>query len=163
MQQWVESDIIKKYVEYNSISGEFYWIKSSNSRILVGSKVGYYTENGYLRTRISGKNYLLHRLAWFMIYGKFPEFYIDHIDGNRSNNRIENLRDATLFVNGQNRKKANKTNKLGVLGVSKIDNGYQAEIQENNKRVYIGYFKTVDEAHEAYLKAKRKLHQGNTL
>ena len=117
---------------------------------------------GRVVVRIEGVGYLAHRLAWKYCYGDWPKGIIDHIDGSALNNAITNLRDATYKVNGQNKKTATRRSKVGLLGVSPQSGGrcgYRARIDGN----YIGLFATPEEAHEAYLQAKRKLHEGNTL
>jgi len=91
--------------------------------------------------------------------GQWPKPEIDHKDNNQSNNAFRNLREATGAQNLQNKKRAHRNNKLGVLGVRRHVKGlYQARIRADNKERSLGYFKTADAAHEAYLKAKKKLH-----
>jgi len=94
---------------------------------------------------------------------------IDHIDGNPSNNNIYNIREASDGQNHQNLKKHKKHNKSGFLGVETLCNGnlrknpYSSRIRLNGVAKYLGMFKTPEEAHEAYLKAKREIHPFNTL
>ena len=90
-------------------------------------------------------------------------YMIDHINGNPSDNRISNLRLCDRNINLQNQRKAQKHNKLGVLGVSKYGNSYRAQIHVGTKVKYIGSFKTPEEAHVAYLECKRELHPGCTI
>lgn len=108
-----------------------------------------------------GKLFLAHRLAWLYTYGAWPTRDIDHINGDRSDNRICNLREATRSENNQNQRKARKDNKSsGVLGVSwyERDKKWKPQISINGKRVYLGYFDTIAEARAAYLKAKALYH-----
>ena len=110
--------------------------------------------------------YLAHRLAWLYVYGVWPVGQVDHINHNRADNMIKNIRDTTSFGNQQNQIKANVRNKsTGLLGTSfhKGTGKYQAKIVCNGKQIYIGIFETAKEAHKAYLKTKRKLHTTNTL
>lgn len=154
---------LKSILDYNPDTGLFRWIgpPKSGRKKYPGDKA----KTGYWRIGIDRKRYLAHRLAWFWFYGKWPKYDIDHIDGDGTNNRISNLRDVTKFVNLQNMKSAHKDSKSGLLGVQKNVNGitWSARIMVKRKSIYLGNFKTKEEAHEAYIKAKRELHEGNAL
>jgi hypothetical protein len=112
--------------------------------------------------RANQKKYPAHRLAWLYVYGEWPTDQIDHINGNKLDNRIVNLREADHKLNSENIYKPQSNNKSGYRGVIffKRDNNYQAQITTNKKRIHLGYFKTAQEAHEAYLNAKFILHKG---
>ncbi len=115
---------------------------------------------------IDYKIYRAHRLAWLYIYGEMPNGKIDHKNGNPLDNRIENLRIASDRMNSQNIRKAQPYNKTGVLGVGidKARGCFKSEIRlPSGKRKFLGRFKTVDEAHQAYIKAKRIYHEGCTI
>jgi hypothetical protein len=86
----------------------FYWRVSTSNRVKVGSKAGYLHKQGYTVIRINGNYFFAHRLVWFVAYGKFPDNMIDHVNGDKSDNRIENLRDVTNKVNHQNMPKQNR-------------------------------------------------------
>jgi len=120
---------------------------------------------GYVSIHIDGKGYLAHRLAWFLHYGAWPSKGLDHIDGDKLNNRIENLRDVGQKINGQNKKRPNSNNKLGLLGVSMNAKGtrYIAFIKIDGKQRYVGSYLTAEEAAAAYIDAKRRQHEGGTL
>lgn len=129
-----------------------------------GMPIGSLSKEGYIHAGIDMKVYALHRLAWLYMTGSFPSGQIDHIDGCRSNNAFSNLRDVHKDINVQNQKKAQRSNKsTGVLGTFKNGIGFAARISVHNKKHYLGTFKTIDEAHDAYLKAKRELHPGCTI
>lgn len=118
----------------------------------------------YRMLSINGKKYLEHHLIWLLFNGKLPELYIDHINGDPTDNRIENLREVSHKVNMQNRRSPQINNTSGYLGVSRRKNGkYDARIQSDGKNLYIGCFLTAQEAHNAYLMAKRDLHDGCTI
>lgn len=112
--------------------------------------------NGYLvvSVRSNGKSYYLlaHRVAWFLYYGELPKNFIDHVDGNKTNNKIENLRDVTHLQNIHNIH--------GFKGYSWNEKlkKYGANITVNGKKYRLGHYKTEQEAHEAYLKGKQKYH-----
>lgn len=97
---------------------------------------------------------LLHRLLYKVFIGNIPEkMYVDHIDRNKLNNNLENLR---LVTNSQNTINSDKI--INAKGYSKLKNGYRANITINGKTIYLGYFKSEEDAHNAYLAAKEKFH-----
>jgi hypothetical protein len=100
-----------------------------------------------------------HRVIWKMHYGTEPPEIIDHIDGDGTNNRIENIREATVYQNGWNVKK-NSRNKSGYKGVSfnKEKNKWRAAIRVSGKDILIGYYKTPEEASTAYQKTSAAHH-----
>jgi hypothetical protein len=96
-------------------------------------------------------------------YGEQPPKFIDHINGKRSDNRIANLRAATAATNAENRHGGQKGSTSGLLGVARNGNNWQAYICVQRKPIYLGTFKTPEEAHQAYLNAKRKFHDACTI
>lgn len=125
-----------------------------------GSLVGGIGLNGYASASIDGKRFYLHRVAVLYMTGSWPAHDVDHIDTVRSNNKWSNLRCVERRVNCQNRIKSRCDRKHGTLmGVKKHRRRWQARI--NHK--FIGSFKTEQEAHQAYVLAKRNLHEGCTL
>ena len=157
---------LKQSLDYNPETGEFRWKLSIGGRATAGSPAGnVHIKNKRLQIQFQGKNYYAYRLAWLLTYGMWPVQMIDHIDGNPLNNRINNLRDVSSRVNLQNQRKAKPSNKTAFLGVSfRKDTGkFQARININGKKVCLGCFTTPEEAHAAYLAAKRKSHEGCTI
>lgn len=148
--------------DYNPVTGDITRKVTTSSRAISGGVVGS-CKAGYLVTSISGKQYRNHRLAWFIFYGEWPKEHIDHIDGETKNNAINNLRDVSRFCNMQNIKGPSNNNRLGVLGVTRVNNRYRVKIMSKRVVKHIGYYATEKEASEAYVKAKRELHSGNTL
>ena len=146
---------LKKILNYNQKTGEFIWNIACKGHFAF-SKAGTIHIKGYIRIRITGKSYLAHRLAWLYVYGKWPIGVIDHIDHNKQNNRIKNLRDTSYAVNQHNQNKAQSNNKLGIRGVilHKPSGTYLARITNAGKTKYIGYFLSKDLAYRAYLKEK---------
>jgi hypothetical protein len=141
-----------KDIKYNSETGEFFIndIKINNSK----------DDNGYIRIMVNSKRYKASRLAWLLFYGKEPQNLIDHINGIRSDNRICNLRDVTNSENCQNQLKAKRTSTSGFLGVKKRNryDKWWATISKNGIEYYLGDYNTPEEAHNAYLIAKKELH-----
>lgn len=118
---------------------------------------------GYKRIRLDRVVYACHRLAFLYMTGEWPRYGVDHINGNRLDNAWENLRDVPSRVNSQNMRKAVRTNPTGLLGVTTYKNRYLSRIRVNGKLVYLGQFKTPEEAHQSYVLAKRKMHEGCTI
>jgi hypothetical protein len=118
---------------------------------------------GYAMMCIEGRRYRAHRLAWLYVTGEWPSNEIDHINGIRNDNRFENLRDVPGRINSQNQRKAKPFNQSGILGATKKRNRWSSAIGINGKTVRLGVFDTPEEAHAAYVKAKRELHEGCTI
>lgn len=110
-------------------------------------KVGTIDYKGYRRIAIDGKYYRAHRLAFLYMTSKCPEFQVDHKNTIRDDNRWENLREADNAKNQYNRRMKNKT---GYKGVSYINGWYIAKIRYKREKIYLGSFKTAEEAGEAY-------------
>jgi len=165
MKKHLTQERLKEVLDYNSETGVFIW-KIYSGRIKAGYVAGNINKRGYATIGIDGEIYRSHRLAWFYVYGKWPDDQIDHINGQRSDNRICNLRDVTNQVNAQNLKRATRvktsTDYLGVYKTTNIK-PWRAQIDIDKKTRHIGYYKTPEEANEAYLKAKRMLHVGCTI
>ena len=138
--------------------GKLFWKVRQAACIYIGDEAGSVNKKGYRRVMIKNKSYAMHRLIFMMHYGYLPK-QVDHIDRNKLNNRIENLRPAT---HGQNRQNAtiSKNNTSGVKGINwqKRDNKWQARVMLNKKSYQIGYFETLEEAKKAVEKARQQLH-----
>ena len=128
-----------------------------------GKLTGFLDATGYLCVSIYGAPYLAHRLAWLYITGEWPANGIDHKDGNPSNNAFANLRDVTPRINSENQRRARSDNSNGLLGVTNSGAKFRAGIQISGKKLHLGSFDTPNSAHQAYLSAKRRMHEGNTL
>lgn len=115
--------------------------------------------SGYVYIQYRGKKYAGHRLAWLYVYGHFPDGQIDHIDGNRANNKLANLRVVSNQINQQNSSKR-KDNSSGQVGVSwfKLRSTWRAVINVNGKQITLGYFKVLEDAIASRKKAE--IHYG---
>lgn len=112
---------------------------------------------------IDGQLYLGHRLVWLITTGAWPKDEIDHIDGDRRNNRAANLRDVSMAGNAQNRNRPQGKNPyLGVSWDCETKK-WRAGIRLNGRRMHLGRFDDPAEAHRAYLAAKAKLHIGTVV
>lgn len=159
---------LKALMHYEPETGVFTWRVPSGrwGRIPAGTVAGGLSKTtGSRIIRIAGFSYLEHRLAWLYVYGVWPSKCIDHINGVRSQNDIKNLRDVSHIVNGQNQRRAHPRNISGLLGVSwnARDHSWRASITVDSRNKNLGCFTTPEQAHQAYLTAKRNLHEGCTI
>lgn len=141
-------------LRYEPETGHFFWLVKRHNSINPGNKAGCDLPTGYVGIGFARKVYQAHRLAWFYVYGVWPKGHTDHINGDKKDNRIANLRDVTPMQNAHNQWKPLKSNRLGLMGVSKHGRGYAAQITINRKMKYLGTFDTAEKAHQAYLQAK---------
>lgn len=174
----LDSALLKVLLEYNDATGVFIWRRRGleffqdlrsceawNGRY-AGRPAGGIS-NGYTSIRIMDKAYWAHRLAWLYVYGSWPNGEIDHINGLRLDNRIGNLRDCDRQTNAENIRKALARKSRQPLGVffnaRKVQRPYSANIRIDGKTTHLGYFDSADDAHAAYIEAKRKHHAGCTI
>ena len=138
---------LKELLKYNPATGILTRNVATSSKVKVGDEVGS-LEHGYLRGYVNGCRYQIHRLVWFYVYGVMPISNIDHINGNRSDNRIENLRDVSQSCNSKNQKISTK-NKSGVIGVcwNKAMGKWRSTIMsDKGVNIHIGYFSDLADA-----------------
>lgn len=154
---------LKELLNYDPETGVFTWKVRPARRVQIGDAAGHFGTHGYRYLKLKQIRYCEHRLVWFYVHGVWPKHEIDHIDGDKANNRIANLRDVTRSVNVQNRRSAQGNNLCGFLGVQLNGKNWSARIQTDGQVLRLGTFGTPEEAHQVYLAAKRKLHVGNTL
>lgn len=164
-QDLLTPEELRKILEYNPATGKLFWRERSVEFFNDGKQSAQHNcaawngrfankeaftadhNEGYRQGRIFSRVYLAHRVIWAMVYGEWPEEQIDHINGVRDDNRIENLRAVTNQENGKN-KKLSKNNTSGVIGVYwyKPTRKWRAEIKINNRRVHLGLFTKKDDA-----------------
>ena len=152
---------VRRLLSYDPTTGVLVW-RVSRGSVKAGKVITGYTADDYQPVRINRTPYLAHRLIWLYVTGSHPQGEIDHKDGNRKNNKFDNLRDVSATENQQNRRQAPITNRsTGILGVTVTPNRkrYRAQIY-SEKKYYLGTFDSVDEARNAYVEAKRKMHSG---
>lgn len=155
---------VRELLHYNPSTGVFKWLAVS-VRMRPSGIAGCIKPDGYRQIKINKKTYLAHRLAWLYVYGHWPSADIDHINGDRLDNSIQNLRDVCRLVNTQNLRKPLAQNKLGILGVffDKQSGKFRSFIRVSGKKKYLGGFADPMDAHDAYVRAKRIYHEGCTL
>jgi hypothetical protein len=149
---------LRELLRYDAETGRLIWIaRPSGSRsLLIGSEAGNVNLRGYTYVRVLKKKFLKHRLCWALIYGEWPNTWIDHIDGDPSNNMLANLRLATPSQNNQNRRATSNT---GVKGVhTRGDGTYVAQICHQGKRMYLGAYAEISSAIAARAAAEIKFH-----
>ncbi|AUO64067.1 hypothetical protein WM46_04465 [Citrobacter freundii complex sp. CFNIH2] len=140
---------LNEILSYDPTSGKFTW-KVSRGKVRSGQPAGSVNSQGYILIKIHGKNLRAHRIAFFMVYGEQPRV-VDHIDGDILNNRIANLRAASLKENQQNRKsKQGSSSKFIGVRWKKQCSKWNAEITIRGKKKHIGYFDSEEEAAKAY-------------
>ena len=150
---------LKEFLDYNPDTGIFTWIKKPNRRVKVGQVAGTMTSKGYVRIQFKGIRYLAHRLAYYMYHGVDPlENLVDHKYGDKSNNKIKDLKLATHAQNCINRFNLNRNNTSGVLGVSwcKFRKKWRVQIMVNGKKKHLGYFINKEDAIKARKEAEIK-------
>ena len=158
------AELAREILDYDPDTGVFRWkVTNKRSHASAGSLAGCLHSTGYWYIQVDGRNYRAHRLAWLITHGTFPADQIDHRDGDRANNRLANLREVTNAGNQQNQRRARSDSTTGLLGVSPEKNGFKARIRVDRKTRYLGHFGTPEQAHAAYLDAKRQLHPMGTL
>lgn len=147
---------LSEMLAYDAESGTFSWKVCSRGR-KAGDSAGRINSNGYLEVWLLGKRYLLHRLAHLLMTGGHPEMEIDHIDGNRQNNKWANLRHVTPGENARNQK-LSKANKSGCPGVrlDPVTAKWEASIAVNGKNIVIGRYLMKFEARQARKAAEAK-------
>jgi hypothetical protein len=149
-------DELKRQLHYDPTTGIFTRNIIKTGRFKVGQEAGCFdSSNGYLKIGLNGKRYFSHRLAWLYVNGYFPD-YIDHINGNRTDNRFVNLREASASQNAMNRGLPSN-NTTGVIGVRKHRNKFTAVVKINKKNKYIGIYKTKEEAAKAATNERKLL------
>lgn len=154
---------LNEHFKYDFITGDIIRIKSKRSDFI--GKVSNRFGDGYLKVSYKSKNIGGHRLAWLLHTGKWPVNLIDHINGDRLDNRFSNLREATNKQNIENQTKPSSNNTTGFLGVSfhKSTGKFVSHISVDYKKKHLGYYNTALEAYNAYLEAKRKYHKFTTI
>lgn len=162
---WLTVELLRSRLSYDPVSGLFRWIANADMRPAwngryAGTLAGSPTTNGYIKISLLKKDIRAHRLAWLHVHGRWPHSEIDHINGFRTDNRLCNLREATVAENRRNKVgNLNNPNPKGVM-FRKINRRWIAAIWLNGKNVHIGCFDTSDEAHAAYA-AMAKKHFGS--
>lgn len=160
---------LREVVDYNPETGEFFRKVRLAQRHHVGDRADFRINEGpmtgYRRLSVDSKRFLAHRCAWLHVHGEWPAREIDHINGDRGDNRIANLRAVQAQTNAENKRRARSDSRSGLLGASYHSQvgKWRARVQFKGKTYNFGVYDTPEEAHAAYVEAKRKLHAGCTI
>lgn len=166
-EQFISIDRLREAFEYDPQSGMLVWKIGRRGPACPGDVAGCLS-NGYVSVKLDQQGLMVHRVAWALTHGRWPIGDIDHRDGNPSNNRLDNLREATRSENMQNRRVAQSNSRSGRLGVwrsnrQNLKKPWKAVVVTGGKAVHVGYFASEEEAQSAYLAAKARLHPFQTL
>jgi hypothetical protein len=151
---------VKELLDYDSEVGTLRW-KRSRGRAKSGDIAGTSNPDGYLYVKLDKISYPCHRIAWLYVFGSFPKDEIDHINRDKTDFRILNLREATRSENSQNKPvRRDSTSRLKGVYFDKrnIRTPWQARISKEGKMTHLGYFETAELASEAYLRAAPLIH-----
>ena len=155
---------LKEILSYDKKTGIFRW-KIDRSKVKANSVAGCVGTGGYIQIKVNYKLYKAHRLAWLYVHGEFPKEQIDHINHNRKDNRLSNLRVVSNVENHRNIRML-KNNTSGVSGVYWSDTmkKWHARIRVYGKQKNLGFFSDLDEAKKAreVAKAKYKFHPNHS-
>lgn len=157
--QEVTQEFLKKVLDYDPQTGIFTWKitkRGRGGRVEAGTVAGHHSDRGYITLRLNKKLYLAHRLAWLFVYGNWPSKILDHINLDRANNSIANLREVTPTQNNMNMP-VRCDSQTGVKGVQWDRGRWKAQIQCDRKSKYLGRFTTFEAAVAARRAAEEQL------
>lgn len=161
-QKLTPISLLRQWYYYHPESGAI--SLAPNSLRKSGKPIGQITKNGYMAVRVTdetgiSRRFMVHRIAWALYYGRWPDIHIDHINGDRSDNRISNLRAATNSQNSMNRS-CHSNSLTGIKGVTwdKQRKKWMARLNKGGKFINLGRFETSDEAKMAYDAAAADAH-----
>lgn len=150
-------DMVRDALDYNPTTGWFTWRKKVASKVVIGRRAGTRGAQGYRQITLYGNQVLEHRMVWFWVHGEWPDL-VDHINLNKTDNRVANLRKASHFENACNAR-AHRDNPNKRKGIWRTKSGrWQAMITVNKKRLFLGAYGTPEEAAAAYDEAAKTLH-----
>lgn len=153
---------LQALLDYNAETGKFYW-RVRTTRTKIGQEAGTVRSDNYCTISVDGHRELSHRLVWLYVHGHTPKRYIDHINGNPSDNRLVNLREATPSQNTHNPSGLRSNNTTGFRGVSHRRGKFHARISVRNRVIPLGDYDTAEEAYAARLIAEAKYLRPETM
>jgi hypothetical protein len=159
MRKDLTQERVKSLLYYDPETGALTWTEGGRNR-WHGRPAGYKDPKGYIHIRVDDKLRKAHRVIWLYMTGKWPEHFIDHINGDRADNRFCNLREATASQNQTNKTVASVQRKHGTKrGVywNAQCKRWGAKVQVNKRCYWLGTFATEEEAHAVYLAAAERL------
>ncbi len=157
----LESELqhIREYLTYDPDTGIIKWAKCSKHASVAGKNAGSINRQGYSVLMINRRTYLAHRVAWFLHIGSWPDMFMDHKNGDRADNRFDNLRNVTYQQNRWNTGKTvgRSSDFVGAVW-HKAANKWQSQIKINGVNKHLGLFDSQDAAHAAYCDAADAAH-----
>ena len=155
----ITRDRLVEVLDYDQETGHFTWKQTMGGRAIKGQKAGTRHSKGYTRITIDQEQYFAHRLAWLYVNGEMPkQSTVDHIDGDPSNDRIANLREATFADNLANRgPQSNNTSGCKGVWFDKRTQRSSADIWNKKKKHSLGRFDDKYKASDAYAAAAVRL------
>jgi hypothetical protein len=162
----MDASLARELFDYDPETGLLTWRVDRPQRIKAGMIAGSMHKAGYIRVKVHGKSYGVHRVIFLWVTGRWPKVDVDHEDLNKANNRWKNLREATLAQNRYNRV-VRRDSKIGFKGVVRKapnpENGnyhemFYARVKSNGEVFYGAYRRTPEEAHADHEQLARRLH-----
>lgn len=148
---------LRELIGYNSETGTLISL-SCRGNIAAGDRIGTINTRGYRQACIDGRMYYEHRLVWLYVFGEWPADQIDHINGDRADNRVKNLREVSQAQNNANSVSRRNTDQLRGAYYIGEKQRWMAQIVSDSRTQYLGYYDTAEEAHEAYQTAANHIH-----
>lgn len=155
----VTAEHARAVLAYDESTGRLTWVASKSVRVKNGAEAGYVNARGYRAVSIAGRMVQAHRLIFLMQTGSWPAHQIDHINGNRADNRWSNLREATASQNHMNSGRS-RNNTSGVRGVTwDADRGkWMARVYHQDKQIKVGRFERLEDAKAAVTAARARIY-----
>lgn len=155
----LDQEELKALLDYDSESGLFKWRASNSNRVRVGDVAGTVPAGTHRIIRIGTYNYRASALAWLFVYGQWPHGDVDHRDLNKTNDAINNLREASRSQNNANCP-LRRDNKTGFKGVSSIPSSgkFRATIKIGDKQTHLGTYESAEDAHAAYFAKAKEVY-----
>jgi hypothetical protein len=153
----MDANELRRLFRYDAETGQFTRLVTSSHNAKAGQIAGCRNRSGYLVIRIDDRLYYAHRLAWLYVYGEWPQNDTDHINGDKSDNRLSNLRPATRSQNCIN-KPETKRNTSGVCGVGRFKDKWRAYIHVDGRYISLGHYESKDQAVSARRDAERQYY-----
>jgi len=151
--------VLNHFFDYCKTTGILKWKTPSSKKTKVGNIAGSSDGSGYIVVNLHGKHYPVHRIAWKIVYGRDPSNLIDHINENRSDNRISNLREAEHWQNLCNRgKNSNNTSGIKNICFDKSKGLWMGSLARNRKTIFCKYSKNISVVEAALVEARKKHH-----
>lgn len=158
----IDVAVLRSLLTYEPETGLLRWKDVGRAGVTSGMKAGFYNGDGYIQVCIDGRYIMAHRIIWALVHGVWPDGQIDHKNGTRDDNRIANLRDVDAVTNGQNKLPSVAWGQSKLMGAqwNKQRQCWHSAIKpRNGKRIFLGLFDTAEEAHAAYMDARKKFHE----